>query len=440
MFGFLSPSQRLPEWRRSYARVCQYQRKLFGLTSLPFLSYEAVFLYQVAVDLGLISALDATAPTCCRLRRLPKETLADERVGRYAAAFGVVLAGVKLDDDVRDSGRVAQRILRRKYRKQVVQARTAMAAIAGDSVSAIEEAVGSHLVLEQQSAVALEDYVGPTGQGFARVFSGVADREQKTLAELGACVGKAIIAWDCAVDYETDRIRGDFNPLRSEVGVQRGFELCLLQLATMGWKLPEGCVSQRVIASVVRRVRNRMQNPIVNKIGLLERWGLVRQRGYTYAGCDGCEALCCITEGCGGVAEAGACCGEVGCCCDGFICCAPCDPCWLGNDGPCESEKSKREREENYQKYNKQIVDEIGLGSTKDQQSPKAGPYAEYFGRLGETYDDLAPSGFVVMDGDRLPATSDSGFLIEAGKTVRVVATDGFGVRVAPSTDRSAEA
>ena len=68
-----------------------------------------------------------------------------------------------------------------------------------------------------------------------------------------------------------------------------------------------------------------------------------------------------------------------------------------------------------------------------------AGPYAEYFGNLGEADDDLNPSGFVLIGGARLPATSDSGFLIAGGKTVRVVATDGFGVRVAPSTDRPTE-
>ncbi len=87
MFGFLKPTGRISEWRQSYARVCQTQRRMFGLTSLPFLSYEATFLYQLAVDTKLIPALSSDAPECCRLRRLqnpeqqPDVAVAEFRVG-----------------------------------------------------------------------------------------------------------------------------------------------------------------------------------------------------------------------------------------------------------------------------------------------------------------------------------------------------------------------
>ena len=67
MFGFFRPGGRLVRWRQSYARICQTQRRLFGLTSLPFLSYEATLLYQLAIDFGLIPLLPESAPQCCRL-------------------------------------------------------------------------------------------------------------------------------------------------------------------------------------------------------------------------------------------------------------------------------------------------------------------------------------------------------------------------------------
>ena len=70
MFGFLALRQKIPEWRRSYARMCQVQRYLFGLTALPFLSYEATFLYQLAIDLHLPPELDTNSPVCCLLKRL----------------------------------------------------------------------------------------------------------------------------------------------------------------------------------------------------------------------------------------------------------------------------------------------------------------------------------------------------------------------------------
>ena len=50
MFGFLNPRPHSWAYRRAYARLCQHQRRAYGLLSLPFHSYEAVFLYQCALE------------------------------------------------------------------------------------------------------------------------------------------------------------------------------------------------------------------------------------------------------------------------------------------------------------------------------------------------------------------------------------------------------
>lgn len=110
MFGFLRPSFRDVEYRQAYARCCSMQHLEFGVSSLPFLSYESVLLYLLAVESGLNPGPPASTPTCCRLRtsaRLRDDP--DASFARFSAAFGVLLGLIKLDDDVRDEGRMMSR-------------------------------------------------------------------------------------------------------------------------------------------------------------------------------------------------------------------------------------------------------------------------------------------------------------------------------------------
>ena len=52
MFGYLNPRQHAADYRRAYARLSQHQRRAYGPRSLPFHSYEPVFLYLCALDCG----------------------------------------------------------------------------------------------------------------------------------------------------------------------------------------------------------------------------------------------------------------------------------------------------------------------------------------------------------------------------------------------------
>lgn len=159
MFGFLAPRQKIPEWRRSYARVCQVQRHLFGLTSLPFLSYEATFLYQLAIDLNLASPLTDRDPVCCRLRRLDRFRVSHDKAAIFAAAFGMMLAGVKLEDDVHDSGNWFNRSLHWHYRHRILKATKLLASFTPSLPDAVSSAVARHMRLERNNQrVTVEQY------------------------------------------------------------------------------------------------------------------------------------------------------------------------------------------------------------------------------------------------------------------------------------------
>ena len=424
MFGFLKPVQSIPEWRRSYARICQYQRRQFGLTSLPFLSYEATVLYQLAVDTELIPSLPDTSPECCRLRKIREpDSQPDCDAAGFCAAFGLLLAGVKLRDDVADSGRWSNRLLEWKYRKQVQAACEKLESFSPGINEKVQANIRSHASLEQPGVtISISEYSLPTGNGFKVVFEALSrflapngpSSVHELFATIGQLVGGAIIAWDCAVDFDKDRIKGEFNPLQNEAGVQQSMEYCLMQLAEIGWQLPEGSTTQRVIASVSRRVRLRQRtNSARCTTRKLEQWGFLREKGFAYARCDGCDALCAVGECCeclGGVSEAAACdCGPtcIGCPCDGCCLC-------VEDNGPCRT-KSKTER-----------ASQVADGPEAEQSVP----YAKYLGTEGVADSNLNPSGYILFDDVRAPGKSKTGEYLPAGTQVRVIQTDSFGVHV----------
>ena len=419
MFGFLKPTGRISEWRQSYARVCQTQRRMFGLTSLPFLSYEATFLYQLAVDSRLIPALSSDAPECCRLRRLRNpEQQPDTAVAEFCAAFGMLLAGVKLQDDADDHGRWHNKFALWKYRQQVQSASHHLEGISQGLTEQIQVILRQHKQSEVSgTATSIEDYCRPTGDGFALLFRSLATLAGGSCAlfdSIGRHVGHAIISWDCAVDFHQDQIYGEFNPLESAAEADDSLRFCLLELAKLGWALPaEDSVCSQVIQSVSRRVHARLHRTDnhVCRTSMLERWGLVRAKGYQYARCDGCE-ICAVAEcgecGCAaaqGVAEGASCCfsGSPGspCCCDALCC-------WGSG---CSSNEEK----------NKETVHPV---------TTLPSLYEQFHGRDGIAFGDLNPQGFVMIDEQRLPGRADGGSYIADGTKVRVVKTDPMGVTV----------
>ncbi|MCY2967107.1 MAG: DUF5685 family protein [Planctomycetota bacterium] len=106
MFGFLRGPPCDREYRQIYAGLCDFQRRNFGLESLPFLSYEATFLYQFAVDTGDCTPPPAGSPPCCRLGIRQSAHHVDPILAEYCSSFGMLLASIKLNDDVRECHRL----------------------------------------------------------------------------------------------------------------------------------------------------------------------------------------------------------------------------------------------------------------------------------------------------------------------------------------------
>jgi hypothetical protein len=295
MFGLMNPGRQDTTFRRAYARCCQHQRRAYGLTSLGFLSYESALLYLFALDAGTLSPDDLPNFTCCRLRSLPSHTpLAERQVASFCAALGLLLASLKVSDDVRDgrslAARMARWLLRRRFRAAYDYFERLDEGFAGR----VDGFVADHLTLEKPGRpVPLADYTRPTANAFGYVF-GLAARlpgleaRQELLCRLGQHVGAAIIAFDCAVDWPRDQRRGHFNPLPDgeesaaaalAYSRQRLTQAALECRAAFG----DGSHTARALIGVGERIAAR------NRVGVcaavrtsaderLRRWG-VRKRG-----------------------------------------------------------------------------------------------------------------------------------------------------------------
>ncbi|MBI1348100.1 hypothetical protein GC163_17640 [bacterium] len=342
MFGFLRGGKTDRIFRQAYARCCRTQHRDFGLTSLVFLSYEGVFSYLLSIDAGWTPVPDESSPLCCRLRQLKSgETPADYAAARFASVVGLTLAAVKIEDDLRDSRSWAAWLAEKWYHRRFRRVRDQLETWEPDICERLRSIIGEHLKLETSSRpMAISEYVEPTAHAFATLFAVLpqacgqeGNQHRDTLAEIAADVGRAIIAFDCAVDWPWDRQRGQFNPLPDEPAVEaaRLFAADCLERARQRCLAEFGAMSHagRVLQTVRQRVlqlNSARHWPSCQRTK--ERWGLLREPGFTYAKCD------CPCDGCAGACDAGcidpACCDLGACGCEAAAeggCCQHCGDC-----------------------------------------------------------------------------------------------------------------
>src|SRR5437773_7150637 len=172
MFGLLNPGRQDLLYRRAYARCCQHQRRRYGLPSLTFLSYESILLYLCAADAGKVPLEELPAVTCCKLRRLPPRTsTAEQETARFCSSVGMLLAYIKLSDDLRDRptllARLANWMLKCRFREMFDYFRRIDPAFE----QRVDAFIREHLELERRTEPApLSDYVRPTARAFGYVF------------------------------------------------------------------------------------------------------------------------------------------------------------------------------------------------------------------------------------------------------------------------------
>lgn len=271
MFGFLSPRPHSDHYRHAYARVCVHLRRAFGLRALPFHSYEAVFLYQLALDAGAFSSAVMPAVRCCKLASPGNLSgAADAMHGRFSAAVALLLAEIKLTDDIHDSGSWLARGVRFVLKGRLRAARRHLGTLDPAFDDTVNGFLATHAKLEARTdAIPLAEYVEPTSQAFGYVF-GLAARlpgmghAAEPLTAIGRGVGSALLAFDCAVDWQKDRKRGEFNPLPDEAAVRAAMRFSVNELDDVAERCRRAFGSRSSGARTATAVADRLatRNPL----------------------------------------------------------------------------------------------------------------------------------------------------------------------------------
>ncbi|TWT30200.1 hypothetical protein KOR34_47580 [Posidoniimonas corsicana] len=398
MFGFLRGPCGDADYRRAYARCCRFQRLFFGARTAPVVSYEGVFAYLLSREALGSALLPESEPTCCRLRGAKKlEGAADAPLGEFAAALGMLLASIKLADDVRDDRSLAARLALSVWRRPVDTAHAYFARLDPAAPARFQSVIDQHVALESAGGpCSLPAFAASTAAGFGDVFSLLADAaprlvaSRETFRRIGKSVGAAIIMADSAADWRLDRRRRLPNPVRDSDAADEAYRAAQRQLVAAANCRPEASgesVSQRVLSAAIQRIESRRC-----AAGAREPRPRLRPTHLVRAGDCDCPIGACDCGGCDAPACAGD--GLDANCCDPS-CCMCCD-CW-----PWERQIKKADTKR----------------------------FASFVGCTGVANGDIGPYGMAVVEGRSRPARTE-GPPIPGGAQVLVTGVDELGLIV----------
>ena len=427
MFGFFAPPRRRPRYRQVYAACCSHQRQLYGTAASVFHSYEAIFLYLLALEAGACEAPAPQTPTCCRLRNdWANHWNLDRELADFCAAFAMLLARTKLEDDKRDSRGFAASLANRILRKAFAKTKDYFEARCSDLLQNVSQCIEQHVALESDRFVSrnpdeLLRYAEPTANAFGHVFEafGMLCKVRQSqidvakFRQIGCGVGATILVSDCMFDFEKDRKRGEFTPLCSRSDQAMAKSLAISLAADLGWSVAEiGNAERSLACDVVTRgfkriERFQIETPAEHRAKPFAIWPrrptLVTNRA---GDCDcGCDCCC---EGC-------TACGSGDCdigCCDGdgendFSCLRPsCDLICPCDDGSLCQRKKRNAVDE---PFSVDVIDPL-------------------IGREATVASPMKPTGFICVEDDdkQIPAQLESGYA-QQGDRVVILRKGSFG-------------
>lgn len=432
MFGFLRGPAGHTTYRQVYARCCSIQKSVFGLKSLPFVSYEGIFLYCCGVDFKLLPAPRSSDPNCCKMRgeRLHEWTDAEYQAANFSANLAMLLAKTKLDDDVTDSHSWLARGTRWMLRKSFLQMQSFLNECDPMFASELQTQLTIHQDLERQSNISLTEYVVPTGNAFAavaRLMPQACESEDgfdQLFAKIGFSIGTALIAYDCAVDWKRDQQRGEFNPLKSAHEVDQAFAYSIRQLVEAGWLIGEAAGSGGTATTILQhRIRSISRHRKQSSDATCDHKVVSTSNRLRVARAGVCDCDCCCVA------------------CEVCECCVPCgDLCFFG---ACDSKQSKTETRQKRRNRRGDCdcgcdcgdcdcdgCDACGLGcgtsSSVDQDAKNEAAQEDWIGKECVTRSALTPYGVVEIDGQEEPAKAEFG-AIDENQTVVITGKEAFG-------------
>jgi hypothetical protein len=326
MLGLLNPGGIDLRYRSLYSRCCEFQHLEYGVSSLVFHSFESVFLYALACDAGAVDLARVPNQLCCRLRAGRRLELAPDReLGRLCAAFSVIAAENKTADALRDAPSVAVKVRNRLFRSRFLRARSYFSSLDARFDATFDGFVTEHLALEDCSeAPSLEAFCRPTAAAFGYLF-GLMTTVLRTiplermLTRVGGNIGAAILACDCAQDWQRDQRDGTFNVVRDRSEAQDAIDYCLERLADARDVCASTFGPTALSASILTRVGARLQSRSKRRAMDCELGAIKAAPARKSVVLN---ATCCVPCGDGAVAVDSDECGKFACSCCCLAVCA----------------------------------------------------------------------------------------------------------------------
>jgi hypothetical protein len=207
--------------RMHYCGTCKAIGKQFDQGSRMMLNYDTVFLSELLSQLNkeALNSWDKNLQKVNTCFSMPQTEDLPFSLS-YSATASVLLAELKVDDNIKDSNRGAWKLLRRFYSKAFKKASAQFEKL-GIDLSPVYKWIREQDKREKSNQEfntlesCLDYYSEATAEICAQIFDegGKRLRQPVKLHELGYHFGRLMYTLDAFEDYEQDVFKGQFNPL-----------------------------------------------------------------------------------------------------------------------------------------------------------------------------------------------------------------------------------
>ena len=235
MFGYINVNgsglseENKKIYQSYYCGLCRQLKSDCGTKGQMLLSYDLTFL--IVLLTGLYELENQEIEFTCPLHPTKRRTAFINEATVYAADMNLVLAYHNLVDDWKDDHSYAKKALVKILDKDYARVMEKYPR----QVSALENYMRMTEEVERRGEQNLDVVSGLSGEMLAEIFCWKEDVWKEELKTLGFYMGKFIYLMDAYEDFEKDKKRNAYNPLRyMENGEGPEFEtLCKLLLTSM---------------------------------------------------------------------------------------------------------------------------------------------------------------------------------------------------------------
>jgi hypothetical protein len=314
MFGIMKPSNACgttqdvyyTTQRQHYCGTCKAIGKQYGHSARMLLSYDTVFLAELTEQLSTQQAdweeRLYTTNTCLTM---PTEALPFSL--EYAAAATMALSALKLDDQVKDSGKLRAKGLQYYFGSTFEKAFATL-----ESYGVSKELIYTHVaeqetleksgILQRSIDKTILYYSTPTAHLTGLLFAQAAkniNADQNQMQKVGFLFGQLAYVLDAFEDYEKDVFNKEFNPIALHLPSVKNLSEGLLEdlrqqilalnkdLVDLLTELPIALVwqeqfSNRITSNLYLRLYKERSTPKTLKEVLQQRWQYAKESADKY--------------------------------------------------------------------------------------------------------------------------------------------------------------